>query len=287
MIPYVREVQYLSPSSLRTLEESPVEFYLQKLGPIECKPKGDEQGFPAAVGCAFDAFVKTELAGRLKITCPPLAHLLKTVTIRDRAERDRALDMGRSLLVGYEKSGALGALLAERPRDLEHHPEVCFAPGTLVPIKGQLDATFRAGRGARLVLDWKTTGANRPGEESPSQGYQRLFDSEKPGVDQGPHGKAGIPFHEIPVEGPRWATQLTMYSWMLGHPIRERVAAIDQLIVGREGRVRVAQFRTKLTVRYQQEVRRRLLVAWDRVQTCNVVPPELAGVGIEMVGAFR
>jgi hypothetical protein len=251
--PHVRTVEYLSPSSLRQIEEAPIEFYFRRLGPPEMVPPLEEQGFPAAVGSAFDAHIKA-FVGR----CPPLTKLLETVT----CERERAIKMGKELCDSYVQAGAL---MGAKITAVEIRPEVRMAPGTSVPILGYLDAII----GRRTVLDWKVSGAGAPGTRSPHKGYARLWDTAVPWIAGAPHDLCGIPFEEI---NAAWATQLTIYGWLLGKPIRRTTAAIDELCVGRDGRLRVAQFRTHITKEFQIAVRDRLVAAWNRIQEERVVP---------------
>lgn len=280
-LPYVRTIEYLSPSSLKMFESEPVNFYLRKLGPEESKPADEEQGFPAAVGTAFDAAVKLMLSSTLGLKCPPLEEMLKKVT----TEKERACAMGYSLLVGYMACGAMSALMAEGPTGVEVHPEARFAPGTRVPIKGQLDATLKMKKQKQIVIhDWKVSGANRPGEVSPRKGYARLWDSDTPGVARPAHKDYGIPFEEI---DEHWATQLTIYGWNMGHPLKELLASIDEVCVGKDGRVRVAQFRSHVGLAFQRKVKARLVSAWARIKNNDVVPGDLAAFGLDFVRAYR
>ena len=62
-IPYIRQLAYFSPSSFQQFQDDRVGFYLQRLGPPEFVPVAEEEGFPAAVGTAFDAVIKAIIAG--------------------------------------------------------------------------------------------------------------------------------------------------------------------------------------------------------------------------------
>lgn len=274
-LPYMRTVEYLSPSSYKEYTESPILFYLKRLGPIETKPPEDPQGFPAAVGSAFDSLVKPLIAGLLGIKCPSARELLKTVTF----EKERATALGNELVQGYARCGALAALLKEGPTALEiRTTSPGYVPGTVVPILGHLDAML-----GKTVLDWKTSGSNRPGEYSPTPGYDRLFSTEDPGKDQGPHKRAGEPMETLSGD---WASQLCMYSWILGGGIRERKTAIDQIIIGKNGELRVAQYRTYVSIKFQKLLRIKLVAAWAAIQEERVVDPEAAEAGLEFVRAM-
>jgi len=64
-LPYVRSVNFLSPSSLREIEKDPIKFYLKRLGPPQYAPSKEPQTGPMAVGTVFDAHVKTFLGHKL------------------------------------------------------------------------------------------------------------------------------------------------------------------------------------------------------------------------------
>lgn len=281
-LPYLRTPTSLSSSSLHEMEENPCLFYLKRLGPKEDAPVDDQQ-FPGAVGCAFDAYVKAYLARMYGIKCPPLKQMIKdTVTTKDR--RAEALDLGRILLAGYVECGALASFVAEKPLHLEHHADMVFVPGTKVPIKGHLDATLRGPKGRAIVIhDWKTTGANRPGEVSPTAGYAYAWDTDTPGERLQPHKRNGEPLEAF---DEKWATQVTIYGWLMGGRVAKREVSIDQLVVGKEGRVRVACFRTHVTTSFQEKVRERLVSAWQKIQTETVVPEELALGGLEVLKTY-
>jgi len=279
VIPYVRAINYLSPSSFMQLEQRPVEFYLRRLGPQSLAPPPEQQSFPAAVGIVFDALVKRALADRCGIKCPSLAYLLREVT----AERERALELGRVLLAGYESSGAMAALMDEGPGMLDIALED-FVPGTEVPMRVKLDAlTSYPVTGTVTVHDWKVAGANRPGSRSPTPGYLRLWDTDSANSRKGPH-----PRHVEPLEALNedWATQVAIYGWIVGKPIGDTVASIDEILVGENGRVRTAQFRATVTAGFQVALRERIVEAWRKIREERVVPPEFAEHGAELLGVL-
>jgi len=271
MIPYVRTVNYLSASALRMLEQNPVEFYFRRLGPPECAPPREQQSFPAAVGTAFDAFVKQAVAKECALACPSQEFMLREVT----EQRDRAIAMGAQLLYGYQKSGAYKRLVEERPSSVTHDFED-FVPGTQVPIRSKIDCMIEhAGR--VVPHDWKVTGANRPGQVSPTPGYCRQWDSDQPGLPKAAHEKWQLNFEELDED---WATQLSIYSWAMGTPVTEVYASIDEVIVGADGRVRVAQFRNRISEGFQRKLVARLEDAWRRIKEEKVVPDHIARMSL-------
>jgi hypothetical protein len=264
LIPYTRTIAYLSPSALVMLEERPVEFYFRRLGPVEFAPEREEQGFPAAVGISFDAFVKRAIADEdPKLRCPSQSFLLNDV----RQRRDEAIAMGAQLLYGYKKCGAYKRLMEEKPFELNTDFED-FAPGTEVPVRTKLDAmTWYQSR--PTIHDWKVKGANRPGQYSPTAGYCTIWDTDSPGIPGGPHKRFGEPLEALDSE---WATQLTIYGWAAGFPVGRVMASIDEVVVGENHRVRVAQFRSEISEDFQKKVVERLKVAWQKIKEEKVLP---------------
>lgn len=264
-LPYVRTVEYLSPSSLYELEETPLDFYLHRLGPEEFKRK-TEQTYPMAVGSAFDQEIKRRLG-----TVVP-----DQVSTTDRPGEARTL--GITLAERYCASEAFAHLQRERPTiGTRLHGEAWG-----VPISGEPDLFLRprANRG-QVLADWKVTSANRPGEMSPNKGYRRLFNTGEPEKVFGPHELCDEP---LEVLNEKWATQLAIYGWLIHGPvIRARRVAIDQLVVWREGHVRIAQFRTVVSAAWQRKVRDRLQAAWTLIQEERVVPRDIAEGGVEFV----
>lgn len=268
-IPYLRSPSYLSPSALRQFEESPVRFYLDRCGPLETKPPQDEQGYPAAVGIAFDALVKRAVAETKGLVCPALETMLANV----KTERERALETARQLLADYTACGALTLFLEQGPHQLDRELMGTIPdPVDPVPIKGILDVAIVGG-----VHDWKTKSANTPGEGSPSPGYEIFLGFD--GSRKGPHKRHGEPLEALD-QG--WAAQVTTYAWLLGlqGPIR---VSIDEVIVGKG----VARFRTIVSVEFQNKLRARYRDAWAAIQEERVVDPKLAVCGLDYVRALK
>ena len=274
MIPYERQIEYLSPSSLSQFEEDPLAFYFQRLGPIEYRPERDPQTYPMAVGSAFDALVKWRIAQRNGLDCPtPKEMIRENVVTPDR--REEAILFGRGLADFYEECGALDDLADTT--SVEVLCDVATVPGTGkfgVPIKGEIDAV----RGA-VVHDWKVTGAGSSYARSPNPGYVGLWDSRCPAIKFKAHPRAWEPFEHL---NAKWATQCVMYHWMLGRGIDAPLAvSIDQVVCAPDGRVRVAQYRGDVSVEFQLAVKDRLSGAWQAISQQSVVASDLAAVGVE------
>ena len=65
----MREIKYLSPSSISTFFDDRTEFYLKYCA--ENRPPRMKQTQPMSVGSAFDAFVKNHLVYSLHDTVSP------------------------------------------------------------------------------------------------------------------------------------------------------------------------------------------------------------------------
>lgn len=261
--PYVRRLNYLSYSSLKHFEKDPVGFYLERLGPFETRPPREPSQYPfsSSVGSAFDGLIKLALRGLVGIETDTPTRALERVDY----ERDKSLAMAGQMLALYAGSGALGWLLLEGPLAVEQRID---GPIDGVPCRVQIDCVLRG----KVVLDWKTAGANNPasGPPSPTPGYVRLFDSrEAPMEPPKAHKKAGINFEEIDEE---WATQLVFGQELIGGP---PAAGIDQLIVLPEGHLRVAQFRGVVGDTFRADVRARIKKAWSAIEEERVVPEGL------------
>ena len=266
-LPYVRHVNYLSPSALRQIEEDPVGFYLRRLGPKPETPFEEQfpPTFPSSVGLAFDGLVKECLAGLSGVVAvPPLTDTVAKVVV----EPDRALAMGGRLLAHYGRSAALGNLLLEGPQALEVRVDGAIDG---VPVRAQIDCVLRG----NVPIDWKVAGANRPGEVSPTKGYLRCLDSRKPGEPK-VHALAGAPLDQVDED---WATQMCIYSELLG----SKVVGIEQVLVGADY-ARFATFRTTISDEFREKVKERLRQAWAAIVEERVVPEDLT---VEELEALR
>jgi hypothetical protein len=69
---------------------------------------------------------------------------------------------------------------------------------------------------------------------------------------------------------PQWADQLSIYSWVLGHPVGSSfIGAIDQIVKDAKGRIRVAEHRMRVSADYQHDLLHRCATMW---QLCREGP---------------
>jgi len=277
------KIQYLSPTSLTTFETAPDRFVLTYVIGVPRSP----QLKVMAVGSAFDAYVKGELAKDINGIDGVTNQLLKDQVISTwRKEVDQH---GKYLLGLYKASGAYAKLRTEIGNDCESFgyefdaKTVLDIGGVRVPIAGKPDLFFRKRitqgdtYSVNAIIDWKVSGFFS--KASPVAGYSRLLDAK--GSDRGPH-KDCMVMHKhgfaIGVGGEikaDWLDQITMYSWCLQSPNNEEmwVLGIDQLVlqnitgkyVDKQGQTfKVASYR-KIR-KPNPDLLERLKKAWSAIQ---------------------
>jgi hypothetical protein len=232
---------YLSPSAISKAMKEPNTFYLTRL--IEDKLPREPQGLPAAVGSAFDYFVKIYIAEQ---KFPDKIEFCKGLETGIESNVTEALNAGKRLLKVYSAVCNLEEIV-----DVEVHGSKSIEyRGKSIPFFGKLDATSFY-REKVIPFDWKVSGYSSP--QSPKQGFYRQW---KGGLPKGAHAKyrEDLPFEEI---DPDWAFQLCIYGWLLGYPVGTPFyARIDQLTI-RNADITLSQFRGVITEQFQT-------IAWDR-----------------------
>lgn len=268
----MRELKYLSPSSVKQFFEDPKEFYLQRLSDV--RPPKFPQTAPMAVGSSFDAYVKNYLyekfVGKSVGTEYDLSMLLSTqVSCED--DRQWLYDAGAFCFSAYRKSGALASLM----QDLSVGYRIKFETTVQriihgVPLLGKPDLKMHVGERVNsydslinadwgiYILDWKVNGYCAKSAKSPAKYYLKCYD----GWDHNQlkssrsHGKEysrggdmidaqmfyGVPYvdsfggEDVFLEqvDASWAAQLATYSWIMGAKVggSNLVVAIDQLACG-------------------------------------------------------
>lgn len=277
----MRNLEYLSPTSLSIFYEDKVKFYLLYLA--DKKVPRDGQTEPMAVGSAFDAFVKSylheKLFGANKDERFKLETLFEAQVAPER--RTKAWVDGQFIFEQYKKSGALTDMMVElnasitTPRfefDLlgivDHEREGVEKQLGGIPLLGKPDLYYTNKSGARVIHDWKVNGYYSQWGTSPASGYVRLREVGKPYKVY----KHTIPMmwkgilintgQTLDMVKTDWAQQLTIYMWLCGEPVgtEECLASIDQ-IVGKEPRF--AEHRCKISVQFQKEVFAKAQDAWN------------------------
>lgn len=268
----------LSFSALRCYRGDPEEFYMRYVA-AERPPRPPQRNY-GAVGGAFDAYVKAELAHELFGDDRFLELFESNV---EPQHRDFAHEAGAHCLQAYHRAGAY-----ERLRDvLENADDVYFERGLEreldgVPVRGFPDLTFSF-FGVPCVLDWKVKGYCSKYAKSPTQGYWlcegKSHKRFKPATF--PFPRNATPLEEFSDD---YAAQLTIYGWLCG--VANPVGWIDELVCkpgAEHPTIRVATHRGLVSTDYQAELRAELVALWEKCKTWH--DPELEIISAGMAGA--
>lgn len=280
----MRQLKYLSPSSLNTYETDPYEFFYRYLA--DDRPERPEQLFVMSVGSAFDAYVKHNLYLDLYGTLNEQFEF--TTLFESQVEpqnRDQALEAGQYLYDCYRKVGAYNELLT----DMEQGSDARFEFTTEfevdgVNLLGKPDCLYTRHDGTKVLLDWKCNGYCSKSTVSPAKNYKKVVDAwdeteAKPSRNNGEAHKNYQPvligdyeIGRLPFEdgGKQWADQVFIYLLTLGEPVGTgAIVAVDQLAC-KPGKtkplVRVAQHRGQLSSEFQTNTFERIKTAWTNIQ---------------------
>lgn len=274
----MRKPTYLSPTSIKMFYEDRGAFYVQYL--MENRIPRPPQTEPMAVGSAFDAYIKSYLVERLVGKSPEFERDKIFEMQVEAQNRDFAKKAGQHLFEVYKSQGALADILLDlegavgAPR-FETAVEgfvgsVSVALGD-VPLLGKPDIFFISKSGARVIFDWKVNGYCSRAKVSPKPGYIRI----RPDGKQHPKamvmkdmGMSLAISHPLDTVESDWAAQLSIYAWLLGNDVGSRfVVAIDQLCCGAgNADVRIAQHRSVVNEKFQQDLFRKAHTAWYAIQ---------------------
>jgi hypothetical protein len=284
----VRQMTYLSPTSLTIYTEDKVRFYLLYLA--DKKVARDAQTEPMAIGSAFDAYVKNYLHEKLFGAGHDPRFDLRTLFEAqvESQNRDKSWVAGKHTFEEYRKSGALTDMMVElnasvtTPRfefDLmgvvDHQREGAELKLGAVPFLGKPDLFYTNKAGARVMHDWKVNGFYSKSGASPCSGYVRLREVGKPysaHKNAFPMQWKGIMVNRaqsLDMVKPDWAQQLSIYMWLCGEPVgtEDCVASIDQIVcrpgAGVYPNIRFAEHRCMISKSFQLEVYERAQAAWD------------------------
>jgi hypothetical protein len=264
------------------LETQPNRFYCERLAPDPQPP--EPQGIAAAVGSAFDAYVKAHIATQNKWEDILLGRLLSDTMIpTEKRLRLSSMSLLEALLfVNVEKQHEVEAreqarLMFEQYKritqlnyvDLEIHRRFTTYVHN-IPLFMKLDASvvnpfpFSETNNVRYVPhDWKTTGYSSK-SVAPKPGYWKLYDGGQLSCHENYHDE--IAFDTIDVD---FATQLCTYGWGLGIPILTPFPATIDMIVIRTTGIRFARYRGWITTAFQQQTLDRYHKAWVSLRTGN------------------
>ncbi len=299
----MRDIKYLSPTSIQQWEADKQEFYLKYLSDI--RPDRLPQTMPMSVGSAFDAYVKSVLHKQLFGGTNPKFEFETLFTAQVESQnRDFAKEAGLVCYEAYKASGALSDLLillmkanGEPQFEFEARGVVDSNDGAKLEREGFLgtighvvflgkpDAFFTTKEGQKIILDWKVNGYCSKSNLSPRKGYVRVRDGWT--WEKGPasrtngnsHKEAhviienGIEInlnHQIQDIDDSWARQLAIYSWLCGAQVGDDITcAIDNLVCS-PGKIKVAEFRSKIGVDFQKNLYNTSQDIWDTVHSDHI-----------------
>ncbi len=286
-----RKLKYLSPSGISKYRSDPESFYLRYCA--SHAPGDEPQSQAMAIGSAFDAYAKSFIVEQLygKGYDPKYEFTNIFEAQVDSRWRDWGRMHGLYVFEIYRKSGALADLLIElqqavnKPRfEIEvtgvinnQREGVSMSRGG-VTFLGKPDVFFINKHGAHVIIDWKVNGYLSKQPKSPMKGYVQLRqDLRKTGkhkecVPTLHHGvliNSVASLHEFDVS---WATQLSVYAWLLGADIgSDFIAGIDQICCAQNGTefpdLRIAEHRSKIAPSFQHETFRLAQDIWDRAHS--------------------
>ena len=293
----MRKMNYLSPTSISLFYTDPREFYLQYL--CEERPERPPQTLPMACGSAFDAYVKSYIHEKILGSDPKFELRTLFEAQVETQHRDYTWILGKYLFMMYQKSGALSDLMLDlgqsigSPRfEIEIKGVVKGSRESVVNIVqdlillGKPDVFYINKYGLHVILDWKVNGAMGKYNVSPMRGYVRIRDPL--GKGSGQHHKECVMINHsgVVINGkeyleqlePSWASQLSIYAWLLGVEVgADFIASIDQIACDGSCRfkwggievpdIRIAEHREQVSSDFQHMVLEKARHVWEVVHS--------------------
>lgn len=279
----MRKPRYLSPTSIDKFYSDRDEFYLMYLA--DERPPRMPQTQPMAIGSAFDAYVKSYLIEKLfgdKCFDKMFEQMVEP------QNRDWAIEEGKYVFEHYRECGKLASLMLELERAVEEPRfeftvEARVAHETCVdgvPLLGKPDVFFKTKDDGHVIYDWKVNGYCSKSNKSPAQGYidcdGKMHKKCQPMIVGGLRVNRGMPFEHV---DERWATQTTIYGWVLGEPVGgDTIIGIDQICAWGAKRdaqdrpkLRVATHRGLATPAWQHALMAKIAYVWQAIQSPETV----------------
>ena len=273
----MREPKYLSPSAYLLYERS-VDQYVQKYI-AEPYLERDPQTRAMALGSGFDAYVKTYLSNELNIEEPFHLETLFNKQVDDELHTE-IWSAAKDQFEKYRESGALTALLENLTsgRNISFEQDVSQVvelDGTPVPMRGFPDCYYTTAEEQLVIVDWKCNGYTSNYKKSPSKYFVKEHGTGKshkkvsPIVERGVLLQKDFCFSET---DPKWATQLAIYSWMLGIPVGEAaVGQIEQLLIS-DSNTRLISYCGYISKNFQQSLAKKMARCWKSIQDKHYFP---------------
>jgi hypothetical protein len=292
----MREVKFISPTSLHLWESDREQFYITRLS--DTRTPRDEQSPAAAVGSAFDAFVKSALYKQIYghdgggVYDP---QRLFEEQVQGEENQAFAWRSGQECFKRYCKSGAFAELLVELTSSTREPRFEFSLQGEIqgIPLQGKPDLYYF--RDCHVLYDWKVQGFCSRHSQSPAKFYRSCRDTwtaeEAKPTRGGGQPKAHKKYEEMEHKGhklgahwmedvnKKWADQLCIYGWLMGVPVgcEDFIVGIDQLsckpapvVDGKPTLpyplIRVSQHRCRISEYFQRELMTRLNYMYSRLK---------------------
>lgn len=285
---YKPRVPYVSPSQLSVWHSNREEWWL-KYG-TEFRAPRIPQTQPMSVGSSFDAYTKSSLNHDLfGDACSQQFEFEAIFESQVEVQnRDWAREAGAYAFACYKHSGAYDdlrnvLLKCDKPPRFEFSIEGVVGE---VPMLGKPDLFFVHPSGTHVILDWKVNGFCSKYPTSPAKFYKLIRDgwdttqikasrgsnSSHPNYE--PLDFKGLEIHKGYFEEIDWdwATQLAIYSWLLGEKVGSEnlVACIEQLVAKpymERPLIRVANFRARISKGFQESLMSIMQDCWNAICT--------------------
>lgn len=291
----MREINYLSPSSITLYLNNKETFYRQYLS--DNKRVRDPQNQAMAIGSAFDAYVKSYLYEALfgKDHDPKYSLISLFEAQVEKQNRDWAWDNGKYVFEQYKQAGCLADLMLDMTH-AQSDPRFEFeVMGTVqgyregvtktfgeVVLLGKPDAHYITKHGNICVLDWKVNGYCSNYPKSPMPGYICLRSAGK--THHGQHKNCqpwlinemwvnkGNSLDELE---PNWARQLAIYAWLMGSPVGSDFITIVHQVVcapnktGLPG-IRVAEHVNNISPTFQTKTFNIAVNLWEAIKNKHI-----------------
>lgn len=289
----MKNIEYLSPSSLTQWADNQDEFYMRYLA--DERPPKMAQNRPMSIGSAFDAYVKAYLHEKLfgKDNDPKYSLDALFDSQVEEQNRDWARPNGKYLFEQYKQAGCLADLMLELNKassDPRFEFEVKGAVNGYregldtvigdVVLLGKPDVHFVNANGTTVIIDFKVNGYCS--RASPMSGYIRLRSAgntrhmmHKDCTPMQHNGMLINIARYLEQQDPKWAQQLAIYAWLTGNPVgSEFLVGIDQVacVSNNYGfpEVRFAEHRTRVSPNFQLKVYSEAAYIWDVVHSDHI-----------------
>jgi hypothetical protein len=284
-------IRPLSHSAVQMFERDRKEFYLNYVA--SDRLGRDSQSQAAAIGSAFDARVKSELAGDLYGRAPDNLQYEALFTKQvDPAHQQWARPAAEYVFTNYFVSGRYTELRDHlvTSHDVQFENKETTTIADKVVVIGYPDLSFRLPSGQRVVLDWKVKGFCSKHPRSPSKLHVICRDGlvpegAKPSRTDGkPHKLCkpidvdGMTIHDGYMEhaDETHADQLALYLWLLDEPIgsEQHVVIIDEILAkprpGEYPTLRIATLAARVSAAYQQQLVDRFCACYDTIASGHI-----------------